>query len=51
MDETMAMVLGVVLLFVVVFSPIFGAESRPEWKNVNRRPRSRSMRREDWPAV
>ena len=47
----MAIVLTVVLLFVVIFSPIFGAESRPEWKNVNRRPRSRSMRRDDWPTV
>jgi hypothetical protein len=41
-----------VLLFVVVFGSLFGAESRPGWRNVDRRPRFRmtgSMRREDWP--
>ena len=47
----MAIVLMSVLLFVVVFGSLFGADSRPGWKDVNRKPRFRavgSMRREDW---
>ena len=51
-DGTMAIVLGGVLLFVVIAGPLFGAESRPAWRNVNRKPRFRmvgSMRPEDWP--
>jgi hypothetical protein len=51
-DGTMAIVLGGVLLFVVIAGPIFGAESRPAWRNVDRKPGFRmvgSMRREDWP--
>jgi hypothetical protein len=51
-DETVAIVLGGVLLFVVIAAPVFGAESRPGWRNVNRKPRFRmigSMRPEDWP--
>jgi hypothetical protein len=51
MDQTMAIILSAVLLFVVIFGPLFGADSRPGWKNVNRKPRPMvsSMRREDWP--
>ena len=48
----MAIILASVLLFVVVFGSLFGADSRPGWKNVERKPRFRmtgSMRREDWP--
>ena len=48
----MAIVLGGVLLFVVVFGSLFGADSRPGWNHVERKPRFRmtgSMRREDWP--
>ena len=51
-DGTMAIVLGGVLLFVVIAGPLVGAESRPAWRNVNRKPRFRmvgSMRPEDWP--
>jgi hypothetical protein len=51
-DETMAIVLGGVLLFVVIAGPLFGAESRPAWRNVDRKPSFRmvgSMRPEDWP--
>jgi hypothetical protein len=51
-DQTMAIVLGGVLLFVVIAAPFFGAESRPAWRNVNRKPSFRmvgSMRPEDWP--
>ena len=51
-DQTMAIVLGGVLLFVVIAGPLFGAESRPAWRNVDRKPSFRmvgSMRREDWP--
>jgi hypothetical protein len=47
-----ALVLGGVLLFVVIAGPLFGADSRPAWRNVDRRPSSRmvgSMRPEDWP--
>ena len=50
-DGTMAIVLGGVLLFVVIAGPLFGAESRPAWRNVDRKPRFRmagSMRPEDW---
>jgi hypothetical protein len=45
------LVLTAVLLFAVIAGPFFGQESRPEWKNVDRRPRFRmvgSMRRSDW---
>lgn len=48
----MAIILTAVLLFVVVAGSPFGADSRPAWKNVERKPRFRvtgSMRREDWP--
>jgi hypothetical protein len=51
-DQTVAIVLGGVLLFVVIAGPLFGAESRPAWRNVNRKPSFRmvgSMRPEDWP--
>jgi hypothetical protein len=51
-DGTMAIVLGGVLLFVVIAGPLFGAESRPAWLNVDRKPSFRmvgSMRPEDWP--
>ena len=51
-DGTMAVVLGGVLLFVVIAGPLFGAESRPAWRNVDRKPSFRmvgSMRPEDWP--
>jgi hypothetical protein len=52
-DETVAIVLGGVLLFVVIAGPLFGAESRPGWRNVNRKPSFRMvglMRPEDWPS-
>jgi hypothetical protein len=48
----MALILGAVLLFVVVFGSLFGADSRAQWRDVNRRPRFRaagSMRPSDWP--
>jgi hypothetical protein len=51
-DGTVALVLGGVLLFVVIAGPLFGADSRPAWRNVDRRPSFRmvgSMRPEDWP--
>jgi hypothetical protein len=50
-DGTIALVLMAVLLFAVIFGPLFGADSRRAWKDVNRRPRVRvvgSMRRSDW---
>jgi hypothetical protein len=53
-DETVAIALGGVLLFVVIAAPLFGAESRPAWRNVNRKPSFRmvgSMRPEDWPPT
>jgi hypothetical protein len=49
---TMAVILLGVLLFVVVFGSLFGQDSRPQWRDVDRRPRFRasgSMRRSDWP--
>jgi hypothetical protein len=52
MDATMAIILVGVLLFVVVAGPLFGADSRPAWRNVDRKPRFRmagSLRPEDWP--
>jgi hypothetical protein len=51
MEETMALILGAVLLFVVVAGSLFGADSRPGWRNVERKPRFRmtgSMRPSDW---
>jgi hypothetical protein len=51
-DGTVAIVLGGVLLFVVIAGPLFGAESRPAWRNVDRKSSFRmvgSMRPEDWP--
>jgi tryptophan-rich sensory protein len=51
MEETMAVILMGVLLFVVVFGSLFGADSRPGWRNVDRKPRFRmtgSMRPSDW---
>jgi hypothetical protein len=48
----MALILVGVMLFVVVGGPLFGAESRRAWLNVDRKPRLRttgSMRPEDWP--
>lgn len=51
-DGTMVIVLGGVLLFVVIAGPLFGVESRPAWRHVDRKPSFRmvgSMRPEDWP--
>ena|SRR5215208_2582894 len=51
-DGTVAIVLGGVLLFVVIAGPLFGADSRPAWRNVDRKASFRmvgSMRPEDWP--
>ena len=48
----MAVILFGVLLFAVVFGPLFGQDSRPGWRDVSRKPRFRaagSMRRSDWP--
>ena len=53
-DQSVALALGGVLLFVVIAGPLWGAESRPAWRNVDRKPRFRmvgSMRREDWPRA
>ena len=52
MEETMAIILMGVLLFVVIAGSLFGADSRPAWRDVDRKPRFRmvgSMRRKDWP--
>ena len=49
---TMAAVLMGVLLFVVVFGSLFGADSRTQWRDPSRKPRFRatgSMRPSDWP--
>jgi hypothetical protein len=51
MDGSMAIILVAVMLFVIVGGPLFGADSRPAWRNVDRKPRFRvagSMRPEDW---
>jgi hypothetical protein len=51
MEEETALILAGVLLFVVVAGSLFGADSRPGWRNVERRPRFRmtgSMRPSDW---
>lgn len=48
----MAIILVAVMLFVIVGGPLFGADSRPAWLDVNRKPRFRmtgSMRPDDWP--
>ena len=52
MDGTMALILVAVMLFAIVGGPLFGADSRRAWRNVNEKPRQRtvgSMRPEDWP--
>jgi hypothetical protein len=52
MDGTIALILAAFLLFVIIGGPLFGADSRPAWRNVDRKPRFRmvgSMRPEDWP--
>jgi hypothetical protein len=52
MDGVIALILVVVMLVVIVGGPLIGAESRPAWLNVDRKPRFRmigSMRPEDWP--
>jgi tryptophan-rich sensory protein len=49
---TIAAVLICVLVFVVIFGSLFGQDSRPQWRDVNRRPRFRasgSMRPSEWP--
>ena len=51
-DQTVAIVLGGALLLVVIAAPLFGADSRPAWRRVDKKPRFRmigSMRPEDWP--
>jgi hypothetical protein len=51
-DGTVALVLAAALLFAAIGGPLFGAESRPAWRDVDRKPRFRmvgSMRPEDWP--
>jgi hypothetical protein len=40
-----------VLVVTIVFGPIFGADSRPAWRNVDRKASFRvvgSLRRSDW---
>jgi len=52
MDGIIAIILVGVMLFVIVGGPLFGADSRRAWLNVDRKPRFRvvgSMRPEDWP--
>ena len=51
-DGTIALILAAALLFAAIGGPLFGAESRPAWRNVDRKPKFRmvgSMRPEDWP--
>jgi hypothetical protein len=50
------MEIGLIMMAFVVLVPllstVFGAESRPEWLRLDRKPRVRtvgSMRPEDWP--
>jgi hypothetical protein len=48
----MGLILSVFIVAVAVLAPIIGADSRPGWQRVDRKPRFRmcgSMRREDWP--
>ena len=50
---TIAIILTGVLLFAIVGAPLFGADSRPGWLRVDRKPRFRmcgSMRPDEWPA-
>jgi hypothetical protein len=52
MTGTMAIILVAVMLLAIVGGPLFGADSRPAWRRVDRKPRFRmsgSMRPEDWP--
>jgi hypothetical protein len=53
MDGTVALILVAAMLFAIVGGPLFGADSRRAWRNVNEKPRQRtvgSMRPEDWPS-
>ena len=50
--EVLALILVGVMLFAAIGGPLFGVDSRPAWRNVERKPRFRmsgSMRPEDWP--
>jgi hypothetical protein len=52
MDGTIALILVAFMLFVVIGGPLFSPDSRQSWRNVDRKPRLRtvgSMRPEDWP--
>ena len=46
-----AVILTAVLIFVIIVGPLFGPDSRIAWRNVERKPRLRtvgSMRPSDW---
>jgi hypothetical protein len=52
MDGTIAIILLAVMLFAIVGGPLFGADSRQGWRNVDRKPRLRtvgSMHPDEWP--
>jgi hypothetical protein len=52
MDQTMGIIFLAFIVLVPVLSTFLGAESRPEFLRVDRKPefrRSGSMRPEDWP--
>jgi hypothetical protein len=52
MDQTMAIIFAAFIVLVPVLSTFLGAESRPDFLRVDRKPRYRmvgSMKPEDWP--
>jgi hypothetical protein len=52
MDQTMAIIFAAFIVLVPVLSTFLGAESRPGFRRVDRKPEFRavgSMRPEDWP--
>jgi hypothetical protein len=52
MDQTMAIILVAFIVLVPALSTFLGAESRPDFLRVDRRPRFRmvgSMDPKDWP--
>jgi hypothetical protein len=49
MDQTMGIIFLAFIVLVPVLSIFLGAESRPAFLRVDRKPEVGSMRPEDWP--
>jgi hypothetical protein len=52
MDGPMVFIFVAMMVFAIFGGPLFGADSRRAWRNVNQKPSEPtvgSMRPEDWP--